>query len=281
MKILLLYFSGSYNTLYLTTLLKNSFLKKNYSVDTLFLNDKSKINNLNSYDLVGIGYPIYFNNAPKFFLENIERLNIKNKKIFIYKNGGNYKIKDANYSSYQLINKISKNNEFLNEYHFIMPFNINTKLTDENCKTLIDYNLKYIDYITSNILLKGNNIFTFKGKCNSFFGKVKYNYYLLFSRNIKINKDICIKCRKCCFNCPMENIKYDKVKKKNYTINKCVLCLRCLNNCKVKALKKGIANTIAINERYNYFNINNLNSNKTISLFNDYYKRIDSLISNH
>ena len=79
----------------------------------------------------------------------------------------------------------------------------------------------------------------------------------------------------------MENIKYDKVKKKNYTINKCVLCLRCLNNCKVKALKKGIANTIAINERYNYFNINNLNSNKTISLFNDYYKRIDSLISNH
>ncbi len=280
MKILLIYFSGSYNTLYLTTLLKNSFLKKNNYVDTLFLNNKAKINNLNSYDLIGIGYPIYFNNTPKFFLENIERLNIKNKKIFIYKNGGNYKTKDANYSSYHLINKISKSNEFLNEYHFIMPLNINSKLADEYCKILLDYNLKYIDYITSNILLKKNNIFPFNGRFNSFLGKIKYNYYLLFSKNIKINKSICIKCRKCCFNCPMENIKYDKVKKKNYTDNKCVLCLRCLNNCNVNALKRGIANKIAIKERYNYYNINNLNSNETISQFNDYFKKIDSLINN-
>ncbi len=281
MKILLIYFSGSYNTLYLTTLLKNSFLKKNHYVDTCFLNNNVNVKNTNSYDIIGIGYPIYFNNAPKYFLENLKKLNIKNKKIFIYKNGSNASLNDSSYSSYKLINEIKKNNEFLKEYHFLMPANISEKLADEYVKSLIEYNIKYINYITNNILLKDEKQYTKKGKMYSLLGKIKYNYYLMLSKNIKINKEICIRCRKCCFNCPMENIKYDKEKKKNYTINKCCLCLRCLNNCKVRALKKGKANKIAIKERYNYYKINEMNQNSTLSAYNDYFNKIENIISIH
>ena len=67
-----------------------------------------------------------------------------------------------------------------------------------------------------------------------------------------------------------------KEKKKNYTINKCCLCLRCLSNCKVRALKKGKANKIAIKERYNYYKINEMNQNSTLSAYNDYFNKIEN-----
>ena len=43
MKIALLYFTGTYNTLFLTNLFKSSLMKKGHQVDVFLLNDKLKV----------------------------------------------------------------------------------------------------------------------------------------------------------------------------------------------------------------------------------------------
>ena len=87
MKILLLYFTGTYNTLYLTTIIKNTLLTKGHSVDTFVLTDKIKYK-VDDYDFIGIGYPLHAYNAPKIVEDKLKELKILNKKYFIYKNGG-------------------------------------------------------------------------------------------------------------------------------------------------------------------------------------------------
>ena len=73
MKILLLYFTGTYNTLFLTTLIKNRLLKDNHQVTTMNINDKLKVK-FDSYDMIGIGYPIHAFNAPKIVEKVIKKL---------------------------------------------------------------------------------------------------------------------------------------------------------------------------------------------------------------
>ena len=63
MKVLLLYFTGTYNTLYITTLIKNIFLSKKIKVDTCLIKNGMQVSYTN-YDVIGIGYPIHFHNLP-------------------------------------------------------------------------------------------------------------------------------------------------------------------------------------------------------------------------
>ena len=44
MKILLLYYTGTYSTLYITTLIKNQLINKGYEVDVLSVFEKAKVN---------------------------------------------------------------------------------------------------------------------------------------------------------------------------------------------------------------------------------------------
>ena len=55
MKILLLYFTGTYNTLYLTTIIKNTLMNKGHSVDTFLFTEKNKFK-VDNYDFSGIGF---------------------------------------------------------------------------------------------------------------------------------------------------------------------------------------------------------------------------------
>ena len=73
MKILLLYFTGTYNTLYLTTLIKNHLLVENNKVDVAIISDKLKVKT-DGCDMIGIGYPIHAFNAPKIVEKVIKKL---------------------------------------------------------------------------------------------------------------------------------------------------------------------------------------------------------------
>ena len=100
MKILLLYFTGTYSTLYITTLIKNQLINLNHEVDVFPLAEKKKIST-SKYDVIGIGYPIHAFNAPKIVEDKIKKYNIKSKNYFIYKVSGE-PFKYNNASSYKL-----------------------------------------------------------------------------------------------------------------------------------------------------------------------------------
>ena len=59
MRILLIYYTGTYNTRYLTNKLKDRFINKGDEVDTVEINVDTKAIDTSNYDLIGFSYPIY------------------------------------------------------------------------------------------------------------------------------------------------------------------------------------------------------------------------------
>ena len=64
MKILLIYFTGTYNTRYLTDKVEAEFMRRGHEVDRVEIACDTPVKDVSSYDLLGFGYPIYGFNSP-------------------------------------------------------------------------------------------------------------------------------------------------------------------------------------------------------------------------
>lgn len=112
MKALLIYFTGTFNTLFLTLKIRRKLLDEGYEVvDSLEVKKDTGIPNLNNYDLIGLGYPIHAFNSPSFFNKYLKKLKWnKEAKYFIYKQSGEtFKYNNA---SSRTIKKILKKNKY-------------------------------------------------------------------------------------------------------------------------------------------------------------------------
>ena len=149
MKVLLIYFTGTYSTLYITTLIKNQLLNQGYEVDVFPVTEKKKIS-AEDYDYIGIGYPIHCFNTPDIILRKVKRIGIKDKRFFIYKCGS----KASKYnkaSSYRLYKLLQDKNEFINEYHFLTPSNFVYKDDENFIAYAMQYNLKLVKHLCLNL----------------------------------------------------------------------------------------------------------------------------------
>ena len=284
MKILLLYFTGTYSTLYITTLIKNQLTKNDHEVDVFPLSEKRNIPT-NKYDIVGIGYPIHAFNAPKIVEDKIAKYKIENKKYFIYKVSGEpYKYNNA--SSYKLIKMLNKkDNEFLGEYHYLMPYNILFKTKQEFIKYEMTYNVKYIKYMCDNLLtIKPYKVTLFE-RFITFIFKIQRLGCKVNSRNYKVDKTKCIRCRKCITSCPSKNIEYQWTKKKIVFKDKCIMCMRCAFMCPTNAINIGLLEKYKVNGPYDFLSINSLENtydinketSKFYKKFKPYFEYIDGL----
>lgn len=287
MKIALLYFTGTYNTLYLTTLLKNMLQNRNNLVDVFVLNDKLNFK-YNSYDYIGIGYPIHAFNAPKIVEKVLKKLQIKKKKYFIYKNSGEpFKLNDA--SSYKIYKIMKKNNNILlGEYHYLMPYNILFPIKKEFINLEMQYNLKYLNYMVDHLKETKKYHVNLWSRFISFVFKIQRLGCKINSKFYKVDKEKCVRCRLCQKNCPTNNIVYDKEKRKIVFKNNCLMCMRCSFNCKSKAISIGLLNKQKVTRYYNLTKIMNthydydfsLEKNKFYKKFKKYFAYIDKLTNN-
>ena len=278
MKILLAYFTGTYNTLFLTNIMANFLKNKGHVVEVKAIDYKIKFN-ADKYDLIGIGYPIHYFNAPKFISKMLIDNKVKNKKIFIYKNGSK---SESSASSLSLI-KTSRKNKFINEYHFLMPSNINASFDNNFISYLLKKNVLYIDHITSNIENERRLAYSFNDKLKTFFGKAKLNKIRKSIKRNMVDKSKCIRCRKCTSFCPVGNIKYDKLVRRIVFYSNCEACLRCVNFCPSDAISYNELTKLKQENTY-VFNINELNNvdvditNNELYMANkSYFDMIDSL----
>jgi len=85
-KLLLIYWTGTYNTRYITDILSKRF-ENEYQINKVEVTINCDKNiDLKNYDLIGIGYPIYGFNMPGFFQKFLKCLNWNtDAKVFIYK----------------------------------------------------------------------------------------------------------------------------------------------------------------------------------------------------
>ena len=89
MNVLLVYFTGTYNTRFLVSKVEERFVDLGASVKKIEINKDSPIEEVTSYDYIGFSYPIYGFNAPSCFVKYIKKMKFKpQQRFFIFKNSG-------------------------------------------------------------------------------------------------------------------------------------------------------------------------------------------------
>ncbi len=258
MNILLIYYTGTYNTRYLTNQLKDKLIEKGNTVDTVEINVYTPIIDTSEYDMIGFSYPIYGFNSPLPFNKYVRKLKFsETQRYFIYKNSGEtFAMNNA--SSRILIRLMKKQKvKFVGEYHFVMPYNIHFPFEKEFVKQILLYNEKLlavmlynlengiISRIRSNVIY---NIAAFFVGIQKIGGNVNSFLY-------RVDRDKCTKCNKCVKECPQNNIylKDGKIKFHHH----CDMCMRCSFFCPTNAIKIGFLEGWKVNGRYDFEKIKN------------------------
>lgn len=253
MKILLIYYTGTYNTRYLSQQLKGKLSEKGNDVDTVEINASTPIVNTSDYDLIGFSYPIYGFNSPLPFNKYVKKLKFgANQKYFIYKNSG--ETFAMNNASSRILIRLMKRQKikFVGEYHFVMPYNIHFPYEKQFVKQILEYNEKLFTIMLHNL----ENGIIFKIKSNplynlaSFFvgiQKIGGNVNSFFYR---VDDNKCNRCNKCVNNCPHENIylKNGRIKFHHH----CDMCMRCSFFCPTDAIKIGFLQGWKVNGKYEF-----------------------------
>lgn len=240
MKFLLVYFTGTYNTRYLTERVAKNLIERGHTVDKVEINKETPIADTKGYDFIGFSYPIYGFNTPLAFDKYIKKLEFTpGQKYFIYKNSG--ETLAMNNASSRGVLRLMKRRKavFAGEYHFVMPYNIHFKYDDAFVREILEKDEKLAKIMIYNLE---------NGKLHEVKSKFIYNFSAFFvgivkiAGNInsylyKVKKDKCVKCMKCVNTCPEKNIyiKGDKIKFHHH----CDMCMRCSFYCPTDAIKIG------------------------------------------
>ena len=261
MRVLLIYYTGTYNTRYLSNKVKDRFINKGYEVDTIEINANTPIKDVSDYDLIGFSYPIYGFNSPLPFNKYVRKLKFNDKqKYFIYKNSG--ETLAMNNASSRILIRIMKRQkvELIGEYHFVMPYNIHFPFEKEFVKQILIYNEKLLDIMFYN--LDKNIIFKIKSNpiynLAAFFVGIQKIGGNVNSFLYKVDKNKCINCNKCVNTCPHNNIyiKNGKIKFHHH----CDMCMRCSFFCPTNAISIGFLEGWKVNGEYKFKQIENDNS---------------------
>ena len=214
------------------------------------LNHVKKVD-INSYDMIGIGFPSYGFNPPAIVVDFIKKLcQVVDKKVFLFLTcaGPCYLNNVAFFRIKNILRR--KGYNIIYEKVICMPANIFIKHEDEILKKIFDAAISKIEIMAKDI---SNNIVKVR---NDRFFPYLFQWPLIIIERISI-KSIpidftvgkeCNRCMRCIQVCPRKNIKF-KGKIKHGL--KCEGCYRCVYSCPQKAIK-GRLNNIAIHkEGYN------------------------------
>ena len=253
MNCILIYYTGTYNTRFLSEKLQNRLESSGirtdlYEIDPL----RTEQLDLSSYDIIGLGYPIYGFNAPMAFARFIRHQKFPaGKKIFIYKNSG--ETYAANDASSSLISSYVKKcgASVSNEYHFMMPYNIHFRFEDDLVSEILKMDDKLIEILIHEVTGNIPNEIHYKliHRIISFFVRIQYIGGPVNSFFYKVNNDLCIKCGLCVNNCPVNNIYSDKSGNIRFHHN-CLMCMRCSMHCPKNAINIGFLEGWKVNGRY-------------------------------
>lgn len=250
------YFSGTGNTEKIINEYKRNFEENTINIILYRVTDNfDNMPNPNDYDYVGLAYPIHGFNAPYPIFDLIKLFpKTENKKIFILKTSGE-PLSINNISSEPIMARLNKKGYILtNEYHYVMPYNLVFRHTDEmaakmwnTAKKLCNVDLKEI--------LEDKKVFLKKfpfGRFIAFLFRIEHPVMKVNGNLFKV-KNICTHCNLCVKKCPVNNIYNDdngNIKFKN----RCVMCASCAFRCPVDAINIGILTGWKVNGPYKFEN---------------------------
>ncbi len=244
MKFLLIYFTGTYNTRFLTDQLELSLKEKGHEVDRVEINRDTELCSTDGYDFIGFSYPIYGFNSPRAFDRYVYKLKFnKGQKFFIYKNSGETFAMNNASSRIHLRRLKRRKCVFCGEYHFVMPYNIHFPFDPVFVREILDKDAKLMKIMIHNLEnsvvheIKSKFIYNFA----AFFVAIQKIAGNVNSYFYRVDMDKCVKCMKCVRDCPEKNIRFEKGKIK--LGHRCDMCMRCSFYCPTDAFKIGFLET--------------------------------------
>ena len=251
MKFLLIYFTGTYNTRFLTDMLEETLHERGHKTKRVEISKDTPPADTRGYDFIGFGYPIYGFNSPLPFNRYVQKLHfVPGQKFFIYKNSGEtFAMNNA--SSRILLRRMKHRKAvFAGEYHFVMPYNIHFPFERNFVRELLQKDKKLLRILLHDLenghapRIRSNPVYNFAsaavsvqklgGPINSFF--------------YRADAEKCIKCGLCAKNCPENNIRIDE--KKVRFGHRCDMCMRCSFFCPANAIRIGFLEGWKVNGDY-------------------------------
>lgn len=251
MKILLIYYTGTYNTRYLTDRLELLLTSHRHTVTRVEIDHTTPPVPIEGYDLVGIGYPIYGFNAPAPLERYVKRLSFpRGQRFFIYKNSGEtFAMNNA--SSRLLLRRLRRAGAlFRGEYHYVMPYNIHFRFDRDFVRELLAKNEKLLAVTVRNLE---------HGKVVGIRSRLLYNLGAAFVGIQKIGGNVnsffyrvdaekCVMCKKCVRDCPEGNIRVEDGRIRFG--HRCDMCMRCSFFCPTDAIRIGFLEGWRVNGDY-------------------------------
>ncbi len=257
MKILICYFSGTGNTKKIVDKYKEEFEKLSIEITIHKIEEPFFNYNLDDFDLFGLAYPIHAFNAPSIVLNFLKTLpkQENKKRVFILKTSGE-PLSLNNISSLKAIKILRKKNCYLtNEYHYVMPYNIIFRHSDNMAFKMWDtaQNIIPIDCLEILNNKKAKLKHVFLGSFIAWIFRIEFWGGRFNGKKYKVNEK-CIKCQRCINFCPTHNIKIENGK--ICFGRNCIMCMRCSFFCPTNAIKIGLFDKWKVNGPYNFNNYN-------------------------
>jgi len=233
MKTLILYFSGTGNTLNVAKGYEHVLKEKGHEVECYSIED---INSLPEHELLIIGGPIYAGNVPDELIQwvrkSIQKTEVNRNAIVFTTSAG---LLNANGTKSIAKKLIKKGYTIIDMPTFEMPRNFYIDKYDPTPLVVQEKQVRD----TTERLFKSVNKIQMNNQLNvsdsvlgiDFLADIFRIMAKSMGHNFKID-DTCIQCGKCERDCPKTNIDY---KNKTYH-NNCMLCTRCIHNCPVNAI---------------------------------------------
>lgn len=253
MEILILYFSGTGNTDFVVKKISEELLDQNYDV-TISSVEKISPSEIEKYDFLIFGYPVYSCDMPVFLYEYVDQMDlVSNKGLILFCTMGFYagnaqkkvaqefiakgyipladkQIKLPGSDGLAFMKKESKLVKKIVSTNYHESFKINQAVAKivQKVNEIVADGINEDDALSRRNYVEGVTSGFVKLLFGFLEGKLKKKFGV---------EDTCIKCGLCTRICPAKNIVFEEGKIK--FLNRCYLCMRCLHQCPVEAIQIG------------------------------------------